>query len=58
MKSAIVAGIFAALALPAAARADELPKEYRDCVTKGLEWLAKQQHATATGRPAASTRSP
>ncbi len=43
MKSAIVAGIFAALALPAAARADELPKEYRDCVTKGLEWLSKQQ---------------
>jgi hypothetical protein len=25
------------------ARADELPKEYRECVNKGLDWLAKAQ---------------
>jgi len=46
--SAIFMGVFVALAaplaLPAGARADELPKEYRDCVNKGLDWLAKQQH--------------
>jgi hypothetical protein len=26
------------------ARAEELPKEYRDCIHRGLDWLAKQQH--------------
>ena len=48
MKSAIFAGVLAVLAvplaLPAGTRADELPKEYRESVNKGLEWLAKQQH--------------
>ncbi len=45
--SAILAGavaLAALLARPAGARADELPKEYRDCVNKGLDWLVKQQH--------------
>src|SRR5438128_1325754 len=32
-----------ALAFPASVRADELPKEHREAVNKGLEWLAKQQ---------------
>jgi hypothetical protein len=40
---AAVAALAAALVLPAQSRADELPKEYRDCVDKGLQWLAKQQ---------------
>ena len=44
MKSSAAFVALAVLALPAAARADELPKEYRDCVNKGLEWLVKQQH--------------
>ena len=26
-------------------RAEELPREYREAVNKGLDWLAKQQHA-------------
>jgi hypothetical protein len=46
--SAILTGVLVALvalAQPARVRADELPKEYRDCVNKGLEWLVKQQHA-------------
>jgi squalene cyclase len=47
--SAILAGVLVALAallaLPAGARADELPKEYRESVNKGLEWLVKQQHS-------------
>ena len=38
--SAIFAGVLAALAVPlafpAAGRADELPKEYREAVNKGL----------------------
>src|SRR5262249_54801857 len=33
----------AVLALPAGARAEELPREDRDCVNKGLEWLGKQE---------------
>jgi squalene cyclase len=44
MKSSAAFVALAVLILPAAARADELPKEYRDCVNKGLEWLVKQQH--------------
>jgi hypothetical protein len=29
---------------PALLRADELPKEYKAAVAKGLEWVAKEQH--------------
>ncbi len=35
----------AALLVGTPARADELPKEYQDCINKGLDWLAKQQYA-------------
>jgi hypothetical protein len=34
-----------AVLLPVPARADELPREYRECVNKGLEWMARNQHA-------------
>jgi hypothetical protein len=41
--AAVLLALAAPLALPAGARAEELPREYRDCVNKGLEWLVKQQ---------------
>jgi hypothetical protein len=34
----------ALLALPAPARGEEIPAEYRDLVKKGLAWLVAQQH--------------
>jgi len=41
----VVAGTLALafLAAPLAARGDEVPKEYRDCIKKGLDYLAKTQ---------------
>src|SRR5579884_4049452 len=40
---ALAAGLLLALAGPSPVRADELPAEYKQCVDKGLEWLAHQQ---------------
>lgn len=40
-----LAGLVTTLLAPAASRADELPREYRECVDKGLEWMARNQHA-------------
>ncbi len=41
---AVVGGLaLAVLAMPSPARGDEVPKEYREVVKKGLEWLAKNQ---------------
>ena len=34
-----------ALAGAGAARGDELPREYKACVDKGLDWIARNQHA-------------
>src|SRR5262245_51143477 len=36
---AVLAGL-----APGRARGDEIPKEYRETVKKGLSWLEKQQH--------------
>src|SRR5687768_11515312 len=49
MKSSavLVAALLSLAVLPPGAgraRADELPKEFRECVDKGLEWMAKAQH--------------
>src|SRR5205807_6981818 len=45
MKHALFLGAFAfSLLAPAPARAGEVPAAYRETVTKGLEWLAKNQH--------------
>jgi hypothetical protein len=47
-RTAIFMGVLAVVALalvrPAAARAEELSKEDRECVEKGLKWLVGQQH--------------
>jgi hypothetical protein len=40
----LTAGVGAAL-LPGAARADDIPKEYRPAIEKGLRWLKEQQRA-------------
>jgi hypothetical protein len=39
LASAVILGV----ALPGGARGDELPAEYRECVAKGLEWMARHQ---------------
>src|SRR5688572_17523025 len=42
---ALASGLTLALMLgPTAARGEEIPKEYRETVNKGLRWLAKEQH--------------
>jgi hypothetical protein len=41
--AASAAALLALVGAPAA-RGEEIPKEYRPAVKKGLEWLAKQQH--------------
>ncbi|MBY0230566.1 MAG: terpene cyclase/mutase family protein [Gemmataceae bacterium] len=45
LKRAMVAGAaLAILAVPAAVRGEEIPKEYRETVRKGLEYIAKSQN--------------
>jgi hypothetical protein len=46
-RSLLVGGLFLALsaAAPSTARADEIPREYRETIDKGLKYLARQQHA-------------
>jgi squalene cyclase len=44
-KTTLAACLLAGLAaMTAASRGDEVPREYRETVKKGLEWLAKQQN--------------
>ncbi len=39
-----VCALLGLTALPSASRGDEIPKEYRETVRKGLEWVARHQH--------------
>ena len=43
MRTASILLAAALLSLPATARAEELPPEYREAVSKGLEWMARNQ---------------
>ena len=40
---ACLCGLFLASPAGRPARADEVPEEYRDCIKRGLEWIAKDQ---------------
>jgi hypothetical protein len=46
LTSAVVFGCaLLGAAIQPACRGDEIPREYRDVINKGLEWLAKHQHS-------------
>ena len=47
-RTAAVLGGLLGLACAGPARADEIPAEYRETVTKGLKWMADQQANDAT----------
>jgi hypothetical protein len=40
----LVVGLLFPFLTPPVVRGDEVPKEYRETIKKGLEWLAKHQH--------------
>src|SRR5690242_20434434 len=60
-RSACICAVVLGLWLPAGARAEEVPEQYRKAIAKGLDWLAKAQHrdghweATGGAYPVAMT---